>query len=188
MKQRIICLVGASGSGKSTLARSLSSHFRIPCIDAGEVVRELFRSEGGQNEASLIDYANDKLLKSHGEYFVSKIKDRADKIDADVVLIVGIRTAEELIYLSNNFDVLDVIHIRTGVVRRIFRKVLSSKETFFYIIRREVVEAIWGQHRTFGHATHRIDGSAPPSTIFEAVSARLSKLQGLNHDLSDSRT
>jgi dephospho-CoA kinase len=162
-------VIGFPGSGKSELAKLFKKKKEnIVVVEIGDLVRKKYNSIILKSEyESLIDYANYVFSNNRYLEFVKMINLKHE----NDIIFVGPRTAQEIDYLCEKFDVKRIIGLVCKKDERYRRRLNQEKyidEEYFN--KRDIYESQWGLEKTFELCDEIYDTSLlTPNEIYQMI-------------------
>lgn len=113
MRKLIVCLTGMPGAGKSTIAEELKKHYTV--INMGDAVREEAQRRGVDLSSQNLGRLMLELRERDGPSAVARlIRPKIDRALPGVIIIDGIRSNDEILFLKGVGDVKTLsIHAST---------------------------------------------------------------------------
>lgn len=112
-KELLIAFVGMPGSGKSQAVSYLSAK-NIPFVRFGQLTDDVISKEGLVVSEETERHVREKLRKDHGMAAYAKLSEakiRKCLLQSTIVLIDGMYSWEEYVYIRDHFEKLIVVHI-----------------------------------------------------------------------------
>ncbi len=126
-RKKLLCLVGLAGSGKSTVRDIITHKYNIPFIRFGDITEDIIKKKNLELNEENEKKVREEIRKEYGmeayaKLNLEKIKNLFNK--SDVVLVDGLYSWEEYLYLKDNLNGIEIILIA----------VVSDKRTRYYRI------------------------------------------------------
>ncbi len=124
MVRKIICVSGMPGAGKTSIIEPLKSK-GIPVIVMGDIIREEAAKQGIEPLSGNLGKIMVELRKNYGPSVVAKLcLEKIALMNAEVVIIDGVRSLDEIEEYKRSFDKVLVVAIHASPATR-FKRLYS---------------------------------------------------------------
>ncbi len=102
---RVIGVVGQNGSGKDEVLKYLNTHYSVPFLSTGDIVREIAAKEGVAPTRTNLQAISDRYFRQFGRgYFVKLVAEKIRQNNWQIAGVSGIRAPEDVQALKNAFE------------------------------------------------------------------------------------
>ncbi|MHA1145559.1 MAG: AAA family ATPase [Candidatus Helarchaeota archaeon] len=160
-EMKIFTLVGMPGAGKSE-ATKLIEDLGIPVIIMGDVIREEMRRNGIELTRENMGKFTREIREHLGwDIVAKKCVEKIKNIEADILIIDGVRNPEEIEYFKNNLEKFKVIYVKASPETRFQRLRARGRVddpfTFDDFKKRDERELSFGIKKIMDQADYTID-------------------------------
>lgn len=116
MAKKIIGTIGKNGAGKDTVLKIIAERYRVPIISIGDMVRGIAKERGIEPTRGNLNDISKGIFAKHGtDWFIRRVIEKADALDAPLIVVTGIRTYVDVKELQDHYgpDFM-LIHVKVS--------------------------------------------------------------------------